>query len=54
MIWKTADALKSEHVIKLTSAEIANLWTSFFNDTLAVCTIGRFLAHIEDKEIEAI
>ena len=50
----TADALKSEHVIKLTSAEIANLWTSFFNDTLAVCTIGQFLAHIEDKEIEAV
>jgi hypothetical protein len=48
------DILKTNHLIKLTSAEIANLWTSYFNDSLAVCTIGRFLAHIEDKEIEAV
>jgi hypothetical protein len=45
---------KTEHAIKLTAAEIANLWTSYMNDTLAVCTIGRFLSHVEDKEIEAV
>src|SRR4051812_37181225 len=45
---------KTEHSIKLTAAEIANLWTSYMNDTLAVCTIGRFLEHIEDREIEAV
>jgi hypothetical protein len=46
--------LKTAHLIKLTSAEIANLWTSYLNDTLAVCILSRFLAHIEDKEIETV
>lgn len=54
MMTVKTETLKTEHVIKLTSAEIANLWTSYFNDTLAVCTIGHFLANIKDKEIEAV
>jgi hypothetical protein len=32
---------KTKHSIKLTSAEIANLWKSYLNDTLAVYTIGK-------------
>ena len=36
------DTLKSEHIIKLTSAEIANLWTSYINDTLAICILDDF------------
>jgi hypothetical protein len=44
----------TEHAIKLTAAEIANLWTSYINDTLAVCTISRFLTYVEDKEIEVV
>jgi hypothetical protein len=28
---------QTEHQIKLTSAEIANLWSSYQNDSLAVC-----------------
>ncbi|QGQ96682.1 DUF3231 family protein [Paenibacillus psychroresistens] len=46
--------IKTEHIIKFTAAEIANLWSSYFNDTLAVCTITHFLAHIQDKEIETV
>jgi hypothetical protein len=46
--------LKTAHVIKFTAAEIANLWTSYLNNTMAVCTISRFLAHVEDKEIETV
>src|SRR4051812_40925584 len=46
--------LKTEHNIKLTSAEIANLWSSYQNDSLAVCTIGTFLSKVEDNEIRSI
>jgi hypothetical protein len=50
----STSTMKTDHLIKLTSAEIANLWTSYLNDTVAVCILGRFLAHIEDKEIETV
>jgi hypothetical protein len=46
--------LQTEHNIKLTSAEIANLWSSYQNDSLAICTIGTFLSKVEDKEIRSI
>jgi hypothetical protein len=47
-------APKTEHKIKLTAAEVANIWTSYLNDTMAVCIIDRFLAQIEDREIKAV
>jgi hypothetical protein len=50
----STNAPETKHLIKLTSAEIANLWTSYLSDTLAICTIGVFLAHVEDKEIKSI
>jgi hypothetical protein len=50
----STSSMKTDHLIKFTSAEIANLWTSYLNDTLAVCILSRFLAHIEDKEIETV
>jgi hypothetical protein len=40
----------TRHKVDLTSAEIANIWTNYLNDTMAVCTIGFFLAHVEDEE----
>jgi hypothetical protein len=49
----STNAPETKHLIKLTSAEIANLWTSYLSDTLAICTIGVFLAHVEDKEIKS-
>jgi hypothetical protein len=43
-----------EHKIKLTASEIAYLWTSYQNDSLAICTIGTFLLKVEDEEIRSI
>ena len=43
----------TRHHIKLSSSELANIWTNYMNDTLAICTIGRFLAHVEDVEIKS-
>jgi hypothetical protein len=42
---------QTEHNIKLTSAEIANLWSSYQSDSMAICTMGTFLSNVEDKEI---
>ncbi len=50
----TAQAPATQHKIKLTSAEIANIWAGYQNDTMAVCTIGSFLLHIEDTEIRSV
>lgn len=44
----------TEHQIKLTSAEIASLWTSYMNNSLSLCTIGTFLSHTEDIEIASV
>ncbi|HEY0826613.1 MAG TPA: DUF3231 family protein [Bacilli bacterium] len=44
----------TEHKIKFTSAEIANLWTSYMNDSMAICTVGSFLKHVEDIEIRSV
>lgn len=51
---KNLKAPKTNHKIELTSAEIANLWSSYQNDTLAICSIGTFLSHVEDKEIRSV
>ncbi|NHN30534.1 DUF3231 family protein [Paenibacillus agricola] len=44
----------THHKINLTSAEIANIWTNYQNDTMAVCTIGFFLIHVEDVETRSV
>jgi hypothetical protein len=40
--------------IHFTSAEMANLWTSFQNDTMKICVIKHFLKNVEDKDIKEI
>jgi hypothetical protein len=47
-------APQTEHKIKLTSAEIANIWTNYMSDSAAICTLGTFLSHVEDKEIQSV
>jgi hypothetical protein len=42
------------HHPRLTSAEIANLWTQYINDSMAACVISYFLAKVEDKDIREI
>jgi hypothetical protein len=41
-------------VIKLTSAELASVWTSYMNDSMSKCVLGFFLKHIEDDEVRAV
>ncbi len=46
--------LKTEHSVKLTSAEIGHLWTIYMNDSMSICTIGHFLSQVEDEQIQSI
>jgi len=45
---------EKHHTIKLTSAEIGSIWTSYMNDSMSKCVLGYFLKHIEDEEIREI
>jgi hypothetical protein len=45
---------QTEHNIKLTSSEIANIWTNYMSDTAAICTLNSYMTHVEDKEIRSI
>jgi hypothetical protein len=47
-------APQTEHHIKLTSSEIANIWSNYMSDTAAICTLHFFMTHAEDKEIRSI
>lgn len=46
--------METQHNVKLTSAEIANIWSNYQQDTLSICTIEFFLTHVEDKEIRSV
>jgi hypothetical protein len=46
--------LSIEHHTRLTAPEIANLWTQYMNDSLAICKSKYYLEHIEDKDISAL
>jgi hypothetical protein len=43
--------MQNDHKVRLTSAEIANLWTQYMNDSMAACIFTHFLKHIEDQDI---
>ncbi|MGY0693414.1 DUF3231 family protein [Virgibacillus sp. FSP13] len=40
--------------IRLTSAELSQLWTSYMNDSMAICVIKYFLVHAEDQDVVSI
>ena len=44
----------TEHQTKLTSAEIACIWTGYMNDSMSKCILGYFLKDVEDKKIRLI
>ena len=46
--------VETPHNVKLTSAEMGNLWTLFMNDTLSICSLGHFLSHVEDEQIRSV
>jgi hypothetical protein len=45
---------ETENSIRLTSTEVASLWTSYQNDTMAICVIKYMLAKVEDNEIRPV
>lgn len=44
----------NEKKIKLTSAEIASLWTGYMNDSMSKCILEFMLKDIEDQEIKPV
>lgn len=46
--------METEHNIRLTSAEIAELWAAYMNDSLAICVLKYFLNKVEDTEIRPV
>lgn len=42
------------HKVELTSAEIANLWTQYMNDTLSICILTHSIEKAEDKDIKEV
>ncbi|MFD2759672.1 DUF3231 family protein [Lentibacillus juripiscarius] len=46
--------MDTEQNIKLTSAELSQLWTSYINDTASICMIKHFLATVEDPDVRPI
>lgn len=45
---------ETEHSIRLTAPEIANLWTSYMNDSMAICVVKYLLDKVEDTEIRPV
>ncbi|ETI66145.1 DUF3231 family protein [Neobacillus vireti] len=46
--------METEQQPKLTASELSLLWTSYQNDSMAVCGITHFLTHIEDDSIREV
>ncbi|MFP3886420.1 DUF3231 family protein [Priestia filamentosa] len=44
----------TEYQAKLTSSEIASIWTGYMNDSMSKCVLGYFLKHVQDEEIKSI
>ncbi|WP_129727451.1 DUF3231 family protein [Ectobacillus funiculus] len=44
----------NENRIKLTSSEIAAIWTSYINNSMAKCILSYFLKDVEDEDIRPI
>jgi hypothetical protein len=46
--------METKHHIDLTSAEMANLWTAYINDTMVICVLKYALATVQDTEIRSV
>ncbi|MFS0864387.1 DUF3231 family protein [Fredinandcohnia sp. 179-A 10B2 NHS] len=40
--------------VRLTSTEIANLWSQYVNDSMSVCLLTHFIKYCEDQEIKSV
>ncbi|NRD80869.1 DUF3231 family protein [Bacillus sp. BRMEA1] len=46
--------METDNSIRLTSGEIASLWTTYMSDSMAICVIKHALDKVEDTEIRAV
>jgi hypothetical protein len=46
--------LETDKTVKLTSAELSQLWTSYMNDSMTICVFKYFLEKVEDTETRSI
>ncbi len=44
----------TSHNVRLTSAELASLWTQYMNDSMSVCVISYYLKTVQDKDIREV
>ncbi|WP_139491591.1 DUF3231 family protein [Brevibacillus dissolubilis] len=46
--------METAHNIRLTTAEVGNLWNQYMNDSLAVCVLTYFVNKVEDTEVRPV
>jgi hypothetical protein len=46
--------MPTEHNIRLTSAELADLWTTYLTDSMTICVVKHFIAKVQDTQIRPI
>ena len=46
--------MENDRKVKITSAELAQLWSQYMNDSGSVCVLTFFLAKVEDPEIKSV
>lgn len=46
--------METGHNPQLTAAEIASLWTSYLDDSMAICVLKHFIVHVVDEEIRSV
>lgn len=44
----------SSEIVKLTSSEIASIWTSYMNDSMSKCVLRYFLSHVKDEDMREV
>jgi hypothetical protein len=45
---------ETDHNIRLTSAEISSLWTTYMNNTMSKCVLSYFLNKVVDTQIRSV
>jgi hypothetical protein len=46
--------MKTAHHIRLTSAELSNLWNTYMNDSMTICVLKYFLKTVKDTQIQSV
>lgn len=41
-------------IVKLSTSEIASMWTNYMNDSMAVCVLKHYLQHVKDSLVENV